>query len=141
MNLSKWRSAACAGAAEVVVIAQGAQSREMRPWIWHLYDRLDSRLFCNGEDLCARVELKQYVAHSQLLSLPESDVAGLEVKRDSVPVGRAEFGTPMPVDPGAHLVRAELPVGSCRVAVQTDLRGRIEDECHRQEVVLAGDAH
>ncbi|HLK41297.1 MAG TPA: hypothetical protein VKU41_31315 [Polyangiaceae bacterium] len=40
---------------------------------------------------------------------PGSDVPGLEVKRDGVPVGRAEFGNAMPVDPGSHLVEASAP--------------------------------
>jgi hypothetical protein len=38
-----------------------------------------------------------------------SDVAGLEVKRDGVPVGHAEFATPIPVDPGPHTVEATAP--------------------------------
>lgn len=38
-----------------------------------------------------------------------SDVAGLDVKRDGVGVGHAEFGTAIPVDPGAHVVEAAAP--------------------------------
>ncbi len=38
-----------------------------------------------------------------------SDVAGLEVKRDGTVVGHAEFGLPIPVDPGAHVVAAIAP--------------------------------
>jgi len=34
---------------------------------------------------------------------------GLEIKRDSQPVGRAAWGTAVPVDPGAHLVEATAP--------------------------------
>jgi hypothetical protein len=40
---------------------------------------------------------------------PGSDVPGLEVKRDGVPVGRGELGTALPVDPGTHLVEATAP--------------------------------
>jgi hypothetical protein len=38
-----------------------------------------------------------------------SDVPGLEVKRDGVKVGHAEFGVPIPVDPGTHVVDATAP--------------------------------
>ncbi len=38
-----------------------------------------------------------------------SDVAGLEVKRDGVLVGRAEYGTAIPVDPGPHVIEANAP--------------------------------
>jgi len=35
--------------------------------------------------------------------------AGLEVKRDGQPVGRAAFGTAVPVDPGPHAIEAAAP--------------------------------
>jgi hypothetical protein len=65
-----------------------------------------------------------------------SDVAGLDVKRDGVAVGHAEFGTAIPVDPGAHVVEAVAPkkkTFSAKVDVaprQTDARVTIalEDE-------------
>jgi len=38
-----------------------------------------------------------------------SDVPGLEVKRDGVKVGHAEFGVPIPVDPGTHEIDATAP--------------------------------
>ncbi len=38
-----------------------------------------------------------------------SDVPGLEVKRDGVKVGHAEFGVPIPVDPGTHVIDATAP--------------------------------
>jgi hypothetical protein len=40
---------------------------------------------------------------------PASDVPGLEVKRDGVKVGHAEFGVPIPVDPGSHVIDATAP--------------------------------
>jgi hypothetical protein len=40
---------------------------------------------------------------------PASDVPGLEVKRDGVKVGHAEFGVPIPVDPGTHVIDATAP--------------------------------
>ena len=65
-----------------------------------------------------------------------SDVAGLEVKRDGVAVGHAEFGTPIPVDPGAHVIEATAPKKKAFVAKveiaprQTDARVSLvlEDE-------------
>ncbi|HEX8795529.1 MAG TPA: tetratricopeptide repeat protein [Polyangiaceae bacterium] len=38
-----------------------------------------------------------------------SDVPGLEVKRDGVKVGHAEFGLAIPVDPGTHVIDATAP--------------------------------
>jgi serine/threonine-protein kinase len=38
-----------------------------------------------------------------------SDLAGLEVTRDGAAVGRAVWGTPVPVDPGVHSVTARAP--------------------------------
>ncbi|HEY8040905.1 MAG TPA: hypothetical protein VIF15_13965 [Polyangiaceae bacterium] len=60
-----------------------------------------------------------------------SDVAGLVVKRDGVDVGHAEFGVPIPVDPGAHVVEATAPkklAYSTKVDVaarQTDARATV----------------
>jgi serine/threonine-protein kinase len=39
----------------------------------------------------------------------ESDVPGIQVKRDGVPVVRDEFGSALPVDPGSHVVEATAP--------------------------------
>jgi hypothetical protein len=36
-------------------------------------------------------------------------IAGLEVKRDAVNVGRGQWGTPVPVDPGKHVITASAP--------------------------------
>jgi hypothetical protein len=40
---------------------------------------------------------------------PGSDVAGLQVKRDGDPVGHAEFGLGIPIDPGSHAIEATAP--------------------------------
>ncbi len=40
---------------------------------------------------------------------PKSDVPGLEIERDGVKVDRAAWGSPIPVDPGAHPVVATAP--------------------------------
>jgi hypothetical protein len=37
------------------------------------------------------------------------DTTGLEVRRDGVPVQPAEFGSPIPVDPGPHTIEASAP--------------------------------
>jgi hypothetical protein len=38
-----------------------------------------------------------------------SDDPHLEIKRDGTPVARAQWGTPIPVDPGAHVIEASAP--------------------------------
>jgi hypothetical protein len=40
---------------------------------------------------------------------PASEIAGLEVRRDGELVPRAEWGTALPVDPGAHTIEASAP--------------------------------
>jgi hypothetical protein len=39
-----------------------------------------------------------------------SDVDGLQIKRDGVALGHAEFGMPIPVDPGKHVIEATAPM-------------------------------
>jgi hypothetical protein len=53
--------------------------------------------------------LEPKLARLSIVVTAESDVAGLEVKRDGVAVGHAEFGLPIPVDPGTHVVEAHAP--------------------------------
>jgi hypothetical protein len=36
-------------------------------------------------------------------------ISGLEIKRDGVPVGIAQWGVPIPTDPGAHTIEASAP--------------------------------
>jgi hypothetical protein len=38
-----------------------------------------------------------------------ADMPGLEIKRDGVPVGKGQWGTPVPVDPGSHTITASAP--------------------------------
>jgi hypothetical protein len=40
---------------------------------------------------------------------PEADRPDLDVTRDATPVGRAAWGTRLPVDPGAHTIEASAP--------------------------------
>jgi hypothetical protein len=61
----------------------------------------------------------------------DDDSAHLEIRRDGVPVQRAELGSPIPVDPGEHLVEAVAPgkqpwsskvqVGADAAKVQVDI--------------------
>jgi len=43
------------------------------------------------------------------IAVPEGAPADLEVTRDGVPVGKAQWGTAVPVDPGKHEVTAKAP--------------------------------
>jgi hypothetical protein len=58
----------------------------------------------------------------------DSDVPGLQVRRDGVPVGHSDLGAALPVDPGTHVVEASAPKkkawsGKVEVAAkQTDAR-------------------
>lgn len=40
---------------------------------------------------------------------PEAELTGLEIRRDGARVGRAAWGTAIPVDPGAHALAASAP--------------------------------
>jgi serine/threonine-protein kinase len=44
-----------------------------------------------------------------VISEKDTTVQGIEIKRDGVVVTQAEWGVPIPVDPGAHLVEASAP--------------------------------
>src|SRR5271165_4618178 len=55
-----------------------------------------------------------------------SDVTGLQVKRDGVLVGHAEFGTALPVDPGSHTVEASAP-GKQPWSTKVDVAARQKD--------------
>jgi hypothetical protein len=54
-------------------------------------------------------ELEASLAKVTVTVTNESDVPGLAVKRDGIAVGHAEFGLPIPVDPGDHVVEAIAP--------------------------------
>jgi hypothetical protein len=59
--------------------------------------------------LARAAALEAGLARLTIAVVAESDVAGLEVKRDGVLVGRAEYGTAIPVDPGPHVIEASAP--------------------------------
>lgn len=54
-------------------------------------------------------QLEPSLAKLTIVVGPGSDVAGLEVKRDGVPVGHGELGLALPIDPGAHTIEASAP--------------------------------
>jgi hypothetical protein len=58
-------------------------------------------------DRAAALEPK--LARLTIVVSPDSDVPGLEVKRDGVVVGATEYGVGIPVDPGPHGLEATAP--------------------------------
>ena len=66
----------------------------------------------DGREKVARqhaAALEPKLVRLKVLVPPASDVSGLEIKRDDSVLGRPEWGTALPVDPGAHVVRASAP--------------------------------
>ncbi|WP_437685438.1 hypothetical protein [Sorangium sp. So ce176] len=53
--------------------------------------------------------LEPRLSRLQIVVPPEAAVAGLELTRDGFPVGRALWGTAVPLDPGEHRVAAAAP--------------------------------
>jgi hypothetical protein len=53
--------------------------------------------------------LEPALARLTIAVAPDSDLPGLELRRDGVVVGHAEYGLPIPVDPGAHAIEASAP--------------------------------
>jgi hypothetical protein len=78
--------------------------------------------------LTRAASLEPTLARLTIAVASDSDVPGLEVKRDGVAVGHAEHGSAIPVDPGIHTVEASAPkkkAWSTKVDVaakQTDAR-------------------
>ncbi|HEY3665400.1 MAG TPA: hypothetical protein VGL19_05345 [Polyangiaceae bacterium] len=82
---------------------------------WILYLEVESDTKRNGQ-----VE-RQTMAHNHAAALqptlshltisvpPASRVPGLVVERDGAPVGEAQWGLSIPVDPGSHAVKAHAP--------------------------------
>jgi serine/threonine-protein kinase len=66
-----------------------------------------------------------------------TDIPGLEVKRDGVVVGRAEYGSAIPVDPGAHQIEASAPK---KKASSTTIEVAPKQTDARVTVALADDA-
>jgi len=53
--------------------------------------------------------LERKLDHLTIALTADSDVPGVEIKRDGLVVGQAEYGVAIPVDPGAHLVEVSAP--------------------------------
>jgi hypothetical protein len=54
------------------------------------------------------------------IEVPDSQAPGLLVERDGIPVGRAQWGLPVPVDAGLHRVQASAP-GSVPWAAEVEV--------------------
>lgn len=67
--------AVASGTIDVVAIAEASAAPCALPWLWRLYDHLDRRLFCDGPDLLARVDLKRAVPHSCVV-VPAAELEG-----------------------------------------------------------------
>jgi hypothetical protein len=82
---------------------------------WEAWKDAAARASSAGKDDAEKSALRHATALEPSLAKltiavdPASDVAGLEVKRDGTLLGHAEFGVPIPVDPGAHIVAASAP--------------------------------
>jgi hypothetical protein len=44
-----------------------------------------------------------------VIEIADASLAGLKVERDGIDLGKAQWGLPMPVDPGEHVVTASAP--------------------------------
>ncbi|WP_437661485.1 hypothetical protein [Sorangium sp. So ce1182] len=53
--------------------------------------------------------LETRLSRLQIVVPPEAAIAGMDLTRDGVPVGRALWGTAVPLDPGEHRVAAVAP--------------------------------
>ncbi|MGH7295439.1 MAG: hypothetical protein ACRELB_10925, partial [Polyangiaceae bacterium] len=87
-------------------------------------DHRDDRVAFAGEHLRA---LEPRLSVLVVLVPPEADVPGLAVLRDGVAIGRAAWGTRIPVDPGPHVVDVSAPGKVLRhVEVQVKPEGDTE---------------
>jgi hypothetical protein len=64
--------------------------------------------------------LEAGLARLTIAVAPGSDVAGLQVKRDGEPIGHAEFGLGIPIDPGSHSIEASAP-GKATLSTKVDV--------------------
>lgn len=91
---------------------------------WSAWKQVAARANAAGKAAAERSALARAAALESTLArltiavAPGSDVPGLDVTRDGMLVGRAEFGLALPVDPGPHRVDAGAPG---RKASRTDV--------------------
>jgi hypothetical protein len=86
--------------------------------------------------LARAAALEAALARLTIAVTSDSDVPALEVKRDGVIVGRAEYGLAIPVDPGAHVIEATAPK---RRAWSTTVEVSPKQQDARVTVSLAGE--
>jgi len=82
---------------------------------WGVFLEVASRAHAAGQNQRAQVARQRAAALAPKLSNLVIDVpaagrvAGLEVRRDAALVGEAEWGTPIPSDPGPHTISVSAP--------------------------------
>jgi serine/threonine-protein kinase len=59
--------------------------------------------------LARAAALEPSLARLTIAFAPGSDVSGIEVKRDGIPLDRGELGSALPIDPGSHVIEATAP--------------------------------
>jgi hypothetical protein len=89
---------------EGLTASAAAEFREARALAEH--DHRDDRVAFAEEHLRA---LEPRLSTLLIVVPPEADVPGLGVTRDGVALGRAAWGTRIPVDPGTHVLVATAP--------------------------------
>jgi hypothetical protein len=96
--------------------------------------------------LARAAALEPSLARLTVAFAPGSDVSGIEVKRDGIPLDRGELGSALPIDPGSHVIEATAPKKkpwSISVSVaprQTDARVTVALEDDAQAVAPAAPA-
>jgi hypothetical protein len=97
---------------------------------WGKFTELEARARAAGQESRSRIGKQRAAALAPKLSnlvvnVTAPDTAGLEVRRDGVAIGRAEWGTPIPADAGEHTIEATAPdheSWSAKVTVPPDAK-------------------
>jgi hypothetical protein len=82
---------------------------------WALFLDVAAQARASGQTARERVArdraaaLEPTLARLTVLATAAESIPGLEVRRDGVVVGKGQRGTPLPVDPGDHEIRASAP--------------------------------
>jgi hypothetical protein len=81
---------------------------------WALFLEVAARVHASG-DAAKEAKARERAAAVQrkvshlTVTIEDTSTPALAVKRDGTPVGPGQWGVPMPVDPGVHLVEASAP--------------------------------
>jgi hypothetical protein len=73
----------------------------------------------------ATSQVQQLTPHvpSVVLTLPPNTPRGTTVRQDDMVIGEPALGIPLPIDPGEHVIRVQIPSGAVR-----EQRFRIQDD-------------